>query len=128
MPYIYGSHTHYLMSQETHKALYGPVSSGVVVAIINAMPSEQAAKYYNSSRHHLGKIGLYLRTKAGDAALVADVAAAKFDFKITVSDTCPSCTLGGGVKLRDGYCPVCRVNWLELPNFSDAELTTRPKP
>lgn len=118
MPYIFGTHTHYLMSQDTHKALYGPVSSGVVVAIINAMPHEQAVRFYNSSRYHLGKRGLYLRTKAGDAALAADVAAARFEFTITVGAHCPACTLGAGVALLNGYCPVCRVNWLELPNFA----------
>lgn len=117
MPHIYGSHTHYLMSQETHRALYGPVSSGVVVTIINAMPREQAVKYYNESRYGLGKRGLYLRTKAGDAALASDVQGSGFTFSLEICETCPACTMFGTVPLRDGYCRVCRVNWPELPGL-----------
>lgn len=73
---------HYLVSQETHCALMGPLTSGEVVDIINAMPREEAVKYYNASRYELGKRGLYPRTEAGDANLANDVQSSGVNFPL----------------------------------------------
>lgn len=92
MPFYTG--VHYLILEGTGKAVYGPATCGEIVDIINAMPKDEAARYYNASRFQLGKYRRYPNTKTGNAALAADVAAAKFQMpflKWPEYPHCPEC-------------------------------------